>query len=56
MQIFHEAIYRCLFIQSREVLKKEFMAHWRNRAVSARPKPTTVPSQALARVTCLPVR
>jgi IS30 family transposase len=38
MQIFHEAIYRSLFVQTRGVLKKELTAHLRIRRQIRLPK------------------
>jgi IS30 family transposase len=38
MQIFHEAIYRSLFVQARGVLKKELTAHLRIRCQMRLPK------------------
>ena len=38
MRVSHETIYRSLFIQAREVLKKEFIGHLRSRRMMRRAK------------------
>jgi IS30 family transposase len=41
MQVFHETIYRSLFIQARGVLKKELVSHLRSRRMMRRSKLST---------------
>src|SRR5450830_658417 len=45
MQIFHETLYRCLFIQARGVLKKELVAVLRSRRMMRKAKTATSKGQ-----------
>jgi IS30 family transposase len=46
MQVSHETIYRSLFIQARNVLKKELIAHLRSRRTMRRSKLASTKSQS----------
>ncbi len=45
MQVSHETIYRSLFVQSRGVLKQEFLRHLRRRKTMRRPKAARATTQ-----------
>lgn len=50
MQISHETIYKCLFIQARGVLKKELVQHLRTKRVMRRGKQSTTYGQSRGRI------